>query len=246
MPTSEKLNVKDHSPEAIARRMARGPKHSYLRDFVYGGIDGSVTTFAVVSGVVGASLSTKTVLILGVANLVADGFSMAASNYLGTRTEQEELKHYEAIERREIELVPDGEREEVRQILAGKGLRDSTLEQAVSEITADRNQWVRLMIAEEYGVATDIRSPFKAALSTLLAFITCGVVPLLPYLFARPERQVALSCGATGIAFFAIGSLKSIWSISSWWRSGALTLALGGASAALAYGAGLVLKSVGA
>src|SRR3954454_13682582 len=70
----------DHSPEAISRRLAGNPRQNYLRDWVYGGIDGAVTTFAVVAGVVGAGLSARTVLILGAANLLADGFSMAASN----------------------------------------------------------------------------------------------------------------------------------------------------------------------
>lgn len=74
----------EHTPEAIRARLAEGPKTSYLRDFVYGGIDGSVTTFAIVTGVAGAQLSSTIILILGVANLVGDGFSMAASNYSAT------------------------------------------------------------------------------------------------------------------------------------------------------------------
>lgn len=77
----------EHTLEAIRTRLARRAPHSYLRDFVYGGIDGAVTTFAVVSGVAGAELGTRVVLILSVANLIADGFSMAASNYSGTRAE---------------------------------------------------------------------------------------------------------------------------------------------------------------
>ncbi|HNU06203.1 MAG TPA: VIT1/CCC1 transporter family protein, partial [Pyrinomonadaceae bacterium] len=76
----------DHTHEAIAARIAAS-NHNYIRDFIYGGVDGAVTTFAVVSGVAGAELATKVVLILGFANLVADGFSMAASNFLGTRAE---------------------------------------------------------------------------------------------------------------------------------------------------------------
>ena len=85
-----------HSREAIARRLARPPSVSYLRDWVYGGIDGAVTTFAIVAGVVGADLSNRVVLILGLANVVADGFSMAASNFSGTRTELEEKAHLRA------------------------------------------------------------------------------------------------------------------------------------------------------
>ena len=103
----------EHSAQAIARRLSRAPAVSYLRDWVYGGIDGAVTTFAIVAGMVGAELSNRVVLILGIANLVADGFSMAASNYSGTKTEHEEQAQLRAIEERHIDVVPDGEREEI-------------------------------------------------------------------------------------------------------------------------------------
>ena len=83
--------VHDHSTEAIRERLESGNEASYLRDWIYGGIDGAVTTFAIVSGVIGADLSTKVILILGAANIVADGFSMAASNYTGTKAENEEF-----------------------------------------------------------------------------------------------------------------------------------------------------------
>ena len=82
----------EHTPEAIAERLGRGARHNYLRDFVYGGIDGAVTTFAVVAGTIGANLATRIVLILGAANLIADGFSMAASNFLGTRAERDDYR----------------------------------------------------------------------------------------------------------------------------------------------------------
>src|SRR6266567_4071120 len=87
----------EHSAEAIERRLAAGPRHNYLRDWIYGGIDGSVTTFAVVSGVAGARLSTWVILVMGFANLFADGFSMAASNFLGTKAEHEDLHRLEAV-----------------------------------------------------------------------------------------------------------------------------------------------------
>jgi hypothetical protein len=80
----------DHTREAIRRRLAAGPRLNYLRDWIYGGIDGAVTTFAIVSGVVGAEFSSVVILVLGFANLLADGFSMAASNFSGTRAEREE------------------------------------------------------------------------------------------------------------------------------------------------------------
>src|SRR5918993_5869355 len=100
-----------HTPEAIRERLAEGPGHSYLRDWVYGGIDGAVTTFAVVSGVIGAQLPPAVILVVGAANILADGFSMAAANYLGTKTELEEREYLRRGEHRHNENLPQGARE---------------------------------------------------------------------------------------------------------------------------------------
>src|ERR1035437_8676285 len=172
-----------HSPEAIQQRLAEGARLNYLRDFVYGGIDGSVTTFAVVAGTIGASLSIEVVLILGAANLIADGFSMAASNFLGTRSEHEDYARLRSVEARHIDIDPAGEREEVRQIYATKGFAGSELESIVDLITSDRELWIQTMLTEEYGLARNVRSAWNAAVFTFLAFIVCGIVPLIPFIF---------------------------------------------------------------
>ena len=234
-----------HTLEAIGERLAAGPRHNYLRDVIYGGIDGSVTTFAVVAGVVGAELAPAVILIMGFANLVADGFSMAASNFLGTRAEREDFEHLEAVERRHIEVIPEGEREEVRQIYRAKGFEGTDLERVVGLITADRSRWVRTMLTEEYGLPAEVRSPLKAAFATFAAFCLCGLVPLAPYVFGA-RGAFLLSTLLTGGVFFAIGSAKSRWSTASWWRSGFSTLAVGGLAAALAYAVGLMLRGLGA
>jgi VIT1/CCC1 family predicted Fe2+/Mn2+ transporter len=233
----------EHSSEAIQARLAAGPRHSYLRDWVYGGIDGAVTTFAIVSAVAGAQLSAKVVLVLGIANLLADGFSMAASNYLGTRTEHEEWQHLEGIEQRHIDTVPDGEREEVRQIFLQKGLEGEALDHVVGAITADRERWVRTMLSEEYGLPQKVRNPWLAAMSTFSAFVLCGLPSLLPFFFGM-AHSFWLAAALTGGVFFTIGSVKSIWSPAPWWRSGLSTLTIGLLAAGLAYGAGVFLKGI--
>lgn len=232
----------EHTREAIAARIA-GANHNYIRDFIYGGVDGAVTTFAVVSGVAGAELSTKIVLILGFANLVADGFSMAASNFLGTRAEIDDYHRIEAIEHRHIELEPEGEREEVREIYRAKGFEGEELETAVALITADKERWVKTMLTEEYGLPAEIRSPWLAAFSTFSAFVVCGLVPLLPYLFGA-NSSFLVACLMTGVTFFLIGSFKSRWSTHSWLRSGLETLFVGALAAGLAYGVGVLLKDI--
>ncbi len=233
----------EHTAEAIGKRLAAGPRHNYLRDWIYGGIDGSVTTFAIVTGVVGANLCPAVILILGFANLVADGFSMAASNFLGTRAEHDDIRHIEAIEQRHIDLDPEGEREEVRQIYASKGFEGHDLERVVELVTADRQRWVRTMLTEEYGLPQEARSPWLAAGSTFSAFIVCGLVPLLPFLLGGGEA-LWLSILLTGAVFFVIGSVKSRWSTVSWWRSGFSTLLVGGTAATLAYAIGIALRDL--
>ena len=233
----------EHSPEAIKERLAAGPRHSYLRDWIYGGIDGAVTTFAVVAGVVGAQLSTKIILIIGLANILADGFSMAASNYLGTKSEQDEIERLVAVENRHIEKFPEGEREEVRQIFREKGFEGEDLRRVVELITSDKDRWVRTMITEEYGLPQEVRSAWLAAASTFSAFLVCGLLPLLPYL-AGARNSFAISAVLTGAVFFAIGSVKSKWSLAPWWRSGLETLLVGSAAASLAYGVGVFLEGL--
>jgi VIT1/CCC1 family predicted Fe2+/Mn2+ transporter len=232
----------EHSTEAIRSRLS-SVRHNYIRDWIYGGIDGAVTTFAVVSGVAGAELSATIVLILGFANLIADGFSMAASNFLGTRAEQDDYKRLEKIEYRHIEQFPEGEREEIRQIYREKGFEGEELEKAVELITADKDRWVQTMLTEEYGLPGEIRSPWNAALSTFAAFLICGLIPLLPYLFTA-KNSFTISSVFTGITFFLIGSVKSRWSTSSWIRSGLETFIVGSLAAVLAYAVGVLLKDI--
>jgi vacuolar iron transporter family protein len=233
----------DHSIEAIRRRLEDVTRASYLRDWIYGGIDGAVTTFAVVSGVVGAELSSAVIIVLGLANLFADGFSMAASNFSGTRAEREELKKAEAIEHRHIAEEPDGERKEIREIYRSKGFEGDDLERAVDIITSDRQRWVQTMLTEEYGLPLQVRSPLLAAACTFSAFLACGAVPVIPFV-VRTGPPFLSSTLATLVVFFAIGCVKSRWSTMSWWKSGMETLLVGSVAAGLAYVVGYLLRGL--
>ncbi len=223
-----------HSQQEIEQRISDPPGRGVLRDIVYGGIDGSVTTFAIVAGVAGAGLSSFVIVALGLANVLADGFSMAVGNYSGTKAELDNIKRIRAIEKRHIALYPDGERDEVREILAQKGLSGQVLEDATEAITADRENWINLMIEGEYGLGSVDPHPVKAAMATFLAFLVAGMVPLLPFLLALDNAFIVSVCMTMGV-FFAIGALKSRWSLTPWWRSGLETFAIGGAAAMIAY-----------
>ncbi|MGE3529822.1 MAG: VIT1/CCC1 transporter family protein [Methyloceanibacter sp.] len=229
-----------HHPHDIAKRLREGPRVSYLRDWVYGGIDGTVTTFAVVAGVTGAALSSKALLILGAANLIADGFSMAAANYSGTKAEIEEYEQVRRMEERHVKFAPDGEREEIRQIFAAKGFSGEALESAVDVITGTPERWIETMMTEEHGLPPISRSPGRAALTTFLAFLLCGSIPLLPYVAGVPN-SISISTLMTGATFFLIGSLRSRWSPAPWWRAGLETFGIGICAAGLAYLTGVIV-----
>jgi vacuolar iron transporter family protein len=230
-----------HTREAIHDRLTKGPRSSYLRDWIYGGIDGTVTTFAIVAGVVGADLSTSVLLILGLANLLADGFAMAASNYTGTKSERDNYDRILGVERKHIAVVPEGEREEIRQIFAAKGFAGDDLERVVNVITSNRTLWANTMAAEEYGLSPILRSPALAALSTFVAFIVCGSVPLLSYLLPQGFYACVLATGGT---FFGVGAIKSLWSPAGWLRSGLEVLLVGIIAAVLAFAVGYGLRLI--
>jgi VIT1/CCC1 family predicted Fe2+/Mn2+ transporter len=240
----------EHTPQAIEQRLAGGPAHSYLRDWVYGAIDGTVTTFAVVAGVMGAELAAVVILILGVANLFADGFSMAISNFLGTRAEDERRQKLRRAEHDHIRLHPHGEREEIRQIFAAKGFTGEDLERAVETITSDVDRWVETMLTEEHGLSLVGPNPLRAAWSTFWAFVIVGTIPLLAFVYRyfddglSIEQAFVVSSIMTGAAFFGIGALKSRFVDQSWWRGGIETFAVGGLAAIIAYAVGVVLRGI--
>lgn len=238
----------EHTRGAVRARLG-SPAHSYLRDFIYGAIDGIVTTFAVVAGVAGAGLEDRVVIILGAANLLADGFSMSVSNLLGSRAEAQQRKRALGEEERQISLFPEGEREEVRQIYAAKGLEGETLEAVVEALTSDREIWVRTMLTEELGFPPMERSPLRAATMTFFAFVAFGSLPLLVFVAQAVagidfDVPFAWSAVLTGVAFFAVGTLKARFVDQAWWKAGSETVALGGAAALLAYVVGVALQNV--
>jgi VIT1/CCC1 family predicted Fe2+/Mn2+ transporter len=155
-----------HTPSAIATRLAAHKPHSYVGDAVLGAIDGCVTTFAVVSGVVGAHLTPGIALVLGLANLCADGLSMAVSNYQKAASEAQRLAQARRIEAQHIADIPEGEREEIRQIFTQKGFSGPVLEDIVAVITQDHKRWIETMLTEEYGLPLAGAVPLTAALVT--------------------------------------------------------------------------------
>ena len=222
---------------------------TYVGDFVYGAIDGSITTFAVVSGVAGAALSTNIVIILGLANLLADGFSMAIGNYLSSKSESEFIQKEREREEWEIEHYPAGEIEEIRVIFRKKGFKGKDLEKAVKVVTSNKKVWVDTMMADELGLMEEKASPINKGMVTFVSFILIGFIPLIPYiisLFSTTIKEIVFPLAAilTFIAFFFIGSAKVYVTGKNWFKSGLETLLIGGVAAVIAYGIGFLLRGL--
>ena len=225
-----------------------GKSDTYLPEFVYGSIDGTVTTFAVVAGASGAELGINVILILGLANLFADGFSMSIGSYLSKKSEWDNYKKHYNIEQWEVENMPEVERKEVEDIFRAKGFEGTELQIVVNRITSDKQVWIETMMKDELGVFPERKSPLQAGLSTFCAFVIAGAIPLAAYLITYSADGLidpfTVSCVITSLAFVLIGYIKTYISKIGFVRSVSETLSLGLAAAAVAYFVGDLLEGI--
>lgn len=226
------------------QRHQKGAK--YLRDAIYGANDGIVTTFAVVAGVVGASLSPVTVILLGVASLLADGFSMAASSFLATRSARDVFQREREVEKWEVTHHPKLEEAEIREILVEKGYGGDDLEKMITLITKNEKFWIDFMMYEELGfLPIEAGRAFRSAVVTFFAFIGAGFLPIIPYLLTTGGTNTFLWSALFAIlAFFIVGALRAFFTAKSWFWSGFEMLLVGGFAASIAYLAGFLIKAL--
>ena len=221
----------------------------YLGEFVYGGIDGSVTTFAVVAGASGAELSPSVIIILGFANLFADGLSMSIGSYLSHQSEKDNYEKHRKIEHWEVEHLPHEERAEIQDIYRAMGFEGALLEQVTDKITENRDRWVNVMMKEELGMMEEPRSSIAIGGATFLSFIVVGLIPLLIYVYDYATGTVSpqaflIASVLTSLAFVVIGWLKATVTQTSRVRAVLETLVLGGTAATLAYWVGDILEKM--
>lgn len=225
-----------------------GSYQDYLGEFVYGGIDGSVTTFAVVTGAVGAGLDSSVILILGFANLFADGFAMSVGAYMSSKSEKQNYTKHKNIEYWEVEHLPEIEREEIEDIYRKKGFEEPLLSQVVNVITQDKDRWVNEMMKDELNLIENTKSPFRTGLVTFLSFVFIGIIPLSIYVFDffSPSIQDIFiwSSALTALGFILIGYLKSIVTQSGILKGISETVTLGGLAALVAYFVGEFLGKI--
>ncbi len=219
----------------------------YISEFVYGGIDGAITTFAVVAGATGAGLESSVVIILGFANLIADGFSMSVGNYFSSKAQKDNYAKHKALEYWEIEHLREKEIEEIREIYEKKGFKGELLEQVVAVIISDKDVWVDTMMKEELEMMEEPKTPLRSASMTFISFLLIGFIPVLAYafqdLFGIANTHLFLySSILTGVGLSIVGYLKSIVTEKNKLIGIAETLLLGGIAAALSYVVGNVIE----
>jgi VIT1/CCC1 family predicted Fe2+/Mn2+ transporter len=232
--------------ESVAMEHHMTVRGKYLKSVVYGGLDGTITTFAAVAGVAGAALSPGIVLIMGVANLMADGLSMSIGDYLSSKSESE----YEAAERKreawEVENYPEGEKKELSEIYHQRGMNEKDADAVVEIFAKDKNAWVDTMMVEELGILPSDDSPVKSAVATFSAFVLFGFLPVAAYVFGLFVPSIdairfPLACFLTGATLFGLGALKTTMTGRNWFTSGLEMLLVGGIAAGAAYLVGMLL-----
>lgn len=226
------------------------PVSTYLKEIVYGGSDGIVTTFAVVAGFAGAQMSETTlplfvVILFGLANLAADGASMGLSSFLSLRSEQDYYRHQRDREMHEIKNNPKFEREETIEVLTKRGYSKDDAAEITRLYSKNPEYWADFMMNYELELANPTKEDaLRNGLATTTAFITFGIIPLIPYIFMRDvPRLFTLSCLFTLVAFLFLGILRWRVTKQSFVRSVGEMILVGGVSAAVAYVVGSFFKS---
>lgn len=206
----------------------------WLRPAVFGAMDGLVTNIALIAGVGGGGVAPQSVILAGVAGLVAGAISMALGEYTSVRSQNEQLAAEVAKERRELERNPEGEARELAETWSARGLPRELAIQVAQALRSNPREALRVHVREELGVDPDDRpSPWTAAISSFLCFSVGALIPLLSYLFGATSLVLALAVG--GLGLFAAGAVTARFTRRSWWRSGLRQLVLGAAAAAATY-----------
>jgi VIT1/CCC1 family predicted Fe2+/Mn2+ transporter len=224
----------------------------FIGNMVYGGLDGIISIFAVVSGVAGATLSSGVLLILGAATLLGDGFSMGVGAYLSMRSEKEYYDRERQRELWEVENFPEGEKRELETIFKKQGYSPADAKKLLEIKAKDKIRWVDAMMIEELGLTRDERKPFLAAWITFGSFALFGLLPLLIYIIdlifktGMPASMLFLiSIILSGVALFGLGASKFFITRRNPIRSGLEMLIVGGLAAGVAYFIGVLLKPLG-
>lgn len=220
-----------------------------LKPIIFGGLDGILTSFAIVAGAAGGTLSTGVVLILGFSNIFADALSMGVGEFLSSKAENEWILSERKREAWEMENYPEGEVQEMIDIYEKRGMDRADATLVINTMSKYKDFFIDVMMAEELALQVPeedhTMDSFKEGVVMFLSFAIFGTFPLLgyviiPVLFPDLGHEVLFrcACAVTGTVLFTMGCVKSIFSNSHWFLCGLETLLLGGTCATVAYSIG--------
>jgi VIT1/CCC1 family predicted Fe2+/Mn2+ transporter len=223
----------------VGGRHRRAKSAGGLRAAVFGANDGLVSNASLILGVAGATNESGTILLTGVAGMLAGAFSMAAGEYISMRSQREMFEHQIAAERDELEEYPEQEEAELALIYAARGLEPDEAKRVAARIFANPEIALDTLAREELGLdPTSLGSPWLAASSSFAAFAVGALVPLAPFLITTGPRALYATVGLTAVALFAVGASLSLFTGRGALGSGLRMLAIGGAAALATFAIG--------
>jgi VIT1/CCC1 family predicted Fe2+/Mn2+ transporter len=209
-----------------------------LKDVVIGMSDGLTVPFALAAGLSGAVDNVDLVVIAGIAEIAAGSIAMGLGGYLAGKTERDHYKSELRREYDEIEKVPHIEREEVREFFEGLGLSTNVQEQAVDELTKDKDRWANFMMKYELGLeCPDPKRARKSAFNIGISYIIGGMIPLSPYFFVSSGSEgLRISVVVTLACLFIFGYFKSKLTGTKPWAGALKVMLIGAIAAGAAFG----------
>jgi len=211
-----------------------------IKNLVFGIQDGSLSTLGVVTGVTGAAVDNSLIILAGVVALAAEAMSMGAGEYISSKSEIEVYQHEVELEKKEMERVPEIERQEIVDIYKAKGFKGKLLNRIVNKITSDKKLWLDTMLREELGFPEKFADPKKLGFLMFLASLLGGVIPIVPYLFFHPNMAIFVSVIITAATLFIVGAAKTIITKGRWVKSGAEMMLIGMLVALVGYSIGSI------
>lgn len=226
----------------VGRSHRRGGSAANLRAAVFGASDGLVSNASLVLGMGAAASGDQTVLLAGIAGLLAGASSMAAGEYVSVQSQREMVERQLASERDELERYPEAEAAELALVYEARGMERAAAETFARTLIADPVRALDTLAREELGVDPhELVSPKAAALASFLAFAVGAIVPVLPFVFLRGTPAIATTAATTALALFGVGAATSLFTGSGALRSGVRMLVIGGLAGGITYLVGSIV-----
>jgi len=242
-------SILDNETRVSGTQMARFEKRhrsvggNAIRAAVLGGNDGLVSNFSLVMGIAGATTNQQGVLLAGVAGLLAGALSMALGEWISVKSSQELYENQMQLEMEELEINPEGEKQELKLIYMAKGIPEDQAAEIVEELMKNKTLAHEVLVKEELGInAEELKgSAMEAALSSFFLFAIGAIIPVLPFMFTTGMKAIILSTIASAIGLFLIGAAITLFTGRNVWFSGFRQVFFGLAAAAVTFGIGKLI-----